>query len=387
MRNYLIKLFLFFIPFLLVFQPYFLEELQYVIIFLRYILIPLFIAFKIKNSSDRKWVLVGFLYFLAIFIFLYNGEEGKPFIIFLNVFSSMCYYTYAYSYIHNINYKLLKYLRYGIDALNLSTISIFILSILGSNKLILFFRDETFLATGYENLFDRFSFGNSIEVPFLITALLYIYIIIYPKKRFFPSVVINLSASFISGSRIIIFISLILFLIEVSKLSLKYRFVLSSFVILLSILYSGIFNIFSESSLLLSTRYIDVSESRSAVERILIFTKFYEQFFIFSLDEFLFGNGFSSSLDFIKYHLGEYRTTETLIVQIFLETGLVGSFIFLSKIISRSFKIFSFSFKGIALFLVLIQLLLFLPVFTFMNLIFLLLGFLHNEYFNKKLSI
>ena len=386
MSNNLIKLILLFAPFLLVFQQFFITEIQYLLITLRYILIPLWIIFNIKKRSHFLWIVIGTVYFLFIFFFSVVNE-GKPYIIFLNVISSICYFIFGSTLILDKKYNLLRFLRYGVDIINVSIIIVYSFAVLKIYDAVSFFRDDTFFVRGYENIYDRFSFGNAIEIPFMITSLLYIVILSRTSKIFLISVTLNLITALISGSRIMIVLALILFVIELSKTGFKYKFGLSFIIVIINIFLIDSFNFLYNSSDLLFARFSDISESGSAIDRLAIFALFFDQLPRMDISAIIFGDGFNSSYNFVKIYIDGFRSPESVLIQLLLETGIIGNLIILPKVLLNSFIFNIFSLKGFTVIIIYIQLLFFLPIFTFMQIIFLLLGFLSNNSLSKTKNI
>lgn len=389
MSKSFIALILFFAPILLVFQQFFITEIQYLLIALRYILIPLWIIFNIKKRSHFLWIVIGTVYFLFILI-LSDGIEGKPYIIFLNVISSICFFIFGSTLILDKKNNLLRFLRYGIDIINTSIIAVYSLALLNIYDAVSFFRDEeTMLLAGYENVYDRFSIGNSIETPFMITSLLYIVILSSrsSSKFLLISVILNLITALISGSRGVVVLALILFVIELSKIGFKYKFGLSFIIVIISIFLIDSFSFLYDSSDLLVARFSDISESGSAIDRLFIFSIFFEQFPRMDIAEIIFGDGFNSSYNFIKNYTGGFRTPESVLIQLLLETGIIGTLIILPRMLFKSFRFNIFSLKGFSVIIIYLQLLFFLPIFTFMQIIFLLLGFISNTSLNKTKSV
>lgn len=382
MSNNLIKLILLFAPFLLVFQQFFITEIQYLLIALRYVLIPLWIIFNIKKRSHFLWTVIATVYFLFILI-ISDGTEGKPYITFLNVISSICYFIFGYTLILDKKYNLLRFLRYGVDIINISIITVYSFAVLKIYDAVSFFRDDTFLLRGYENIYDRFSFGNSIETPFMITSLLYIVILSRTSKFFLISVTLNLITAIISGSRIMIVLALILFITELSKFGFKYKFGLSFIIIIISIFLIDSLNFLYNSSDLLFVRFSDISDSGSAIDRLAIFALFFEHFPIMDISTIIFGDGFNSSYNFVNKYIGGFRTPESVLIQLLLETGIIGTLIILPTVLLKSFRFNIFSLQGFSVIIIYIQLLFFIPIFTFMQIIFLLLGFLSNNSLTK----
>ena len=303
------------------------------------------------------------------------GYGEKPYITFLNIISSICYYIFASSYILNKKYSLLKFLRRGIDLFNFSTLVVYLFTVLNLVDLISFFRDDTWFSTGYSNIYDRFSFGNPIETPFMISMLLFIVMLSNPKKPILFSAMLNLSAAIISGSRLITVIALLIFLHELLKTGFKYKLSLTLLVICFSYFYSDIFNLIFGVELF-SDRISGFEESKSAIERVLILSIFLDAFSRFEIYQILFGNGFNYSYELLSQYFGIERTAESLVIQLITDVGFTGLFLTLYNVIKNSFNYNFLSIQGLLILFLYIQLLFFLPVFTFMQVAFLLLGFI-----------
>lgn len=384
MRKNIQNLLLFFLPFLIVFQPFFLKEIQYILISIKLIIIPVWILFNIKRSSNFIWIFVVIAYFTSNLFFLTDiNSESKPVTIYLNVLSSLLYFVAGCFIVINNKYYNLKYLNYGVNLFNLSTLIIFILYVFDIYDLISFFKQEDFVSSSYENLSDRFSFANAIETPFLISSLLYIVLLSNPQKPLIFSTVINFSTAFISGSRLVLIFALVLVLLEIVRSGFKFkaRQIFITIPIFIVVTYLIILSGYSDYIL---GRFYGAATSASAFERITFFTYFILLFPTFDSLQMLLGDGFGSSFTFVQSFFGKYRSIESSFLQFIYEIGILGSLIILGKIIS-SFSFKRISLKSLSVIIILVQTLFFLPVYNYMPFVYLLLGFLTADS-NKKLT-
>lgn len=385
MRKNIQNLLLFFLPFLIVFQPFFLKEIQYILISIKLIIIPVWILFNIKRSSNFIWIFVVIAYFTSNLFFLTDiNSESKPVTIYLTVLSSLLYFVAGCFIVINNKYYNLKYLNYGVNLFNLSTLIIFILYVFDIYDLISFFKQEDFISSSYENLSDRFSFANAIETPFLISSLLYIVLLSNPQKPLIFSTVINFSTAFISGSRLVLIFALVLVLLEIVRSGFKFkaRQIFITIPIFIVVTYLIILSGYSDYIL---GRFYGAATSASAFERITFYTYFALLFPTFDSLQMLLGDGFGSSFSFVQSFFGKYRSIESSFLQFIYEIGILGSLIMLGKIIS-SFSFKRISLKSLSVIIILVQTLFFLPVYNYMPFVYLLLGFLTADS-NKKLTM
>lgn len=385
MRKNIQNLLLFFLPFLIVFQPFFLKEIQYILISIKLIIIPVWILFNIKRSSNFIWIFVVIAYFTSNLFFLTDiNSESKPVTIYLTVLSSLLYFVAGCFIVINNKYYNLKYLNYGVNLFNLSTLIIFILYVFDIYDLISFFKQEDFISSSYENLSDRFSFANAIETPFLISSLLYIVLLSNPQKPLIFSTVINFSTAFISGSRLVLIFALVLVLLEIVRSGFKFkaRQIFITIPIFIVVTYLIILSGYSDYIL---GRFYGAATSASAFERITFYTYFALLFPTFDSLQMLLGDGFGSSFSFVQSFFGKYRSIESSFLQFIYEIGILGSLIILGKIIS-SFSFKRISLKSLSVIIILVQTLFFLPVYNYMPFVYLLLGFLTADS-NKKLTM
>jgi hypothetical protein len=367
-----ISVFLFIFPLLIGFQPYLPELAQEIFIVVRYILIPIIIIYYIKKYNYILWLSILFIYLTIALIYSTNRDSIFIFITYLNLLSSYIYYLFGLLILKNLSSKsIFRFLTYGVSIFNIITLGAYILVVAGIIDISYVF--NTVDVFGRYTL-ERFSFGNSIELPFAITSLLMISLLMQDRnKSFFAPVLLNLLVTMISGSRILFLLALVLLINEFLKLGKqkRVRFVLVILVILFIIpLFE---EYFSDSYDLLIERY-SYFEFGSSEDRSSIYKTVFELWSSGNIGSILFGNGITSSSSFMLQNIGSYRSMESLILQLIFEIGIVGVCLYISLFF---YNLRSYFFRGtfrIASFLVIIQLLFFLPIFTFMQIPFLLIG-------------
>ena len=115
----------------------------------------------------------------------------------------------------------------------------------------------------------------------------------------------------------------------------------------------------------------------SAEERSLLLLLVVNGSAVFDTWWLLFGGGYGSSFAFFSERY-TFHSTESVLLQIFMETGLVGLSLFLSLYLEYFRKI-TLNISGIIKFLILIQLFFFLPIFTYMSIVFFQIGLSMNR--------
>ena len=86
------------------------------------------------------------------------------------------------------------------------------------------------------------------------------------------------------------------------------------------------------------------------------------------------GSGLTSSLDLIKSYTGEYRTIESVLIQILYELGILGTLLFFANLVIGKKKLYFPVIFDLVIILMYVQMFLFLPIFSFMPFVFLLFG-------------
>ena len=88
----------------------------------------------------------------------------------------------------------------------------------------------------------------------------------------------------------------------------------------------------------------------------------------------LIGNGLTSSASLMQQVTGEYRSIESLFLQLMYEIGLIGLTVFLFSIAKNIKNIFKIIPKDVVSLLILAQILFLIPVFNYLPYIFFSLG-------------
>lgn len=165
---------------------------------------------------------------------------------------------------------------------------------------------------------NRFSLGNAIEMPFMLTALLYAGVVHgrRPTGHAFPAA-LNLVAAVISQSRIVILMALLLLLREL----LRSR--PSTWLAILALGTSLIAASWEKVSALGESILLRLSgeDFGSTDDRAFLFGHV-----IAAIDprHLLFGDGLTSAASLLERSIGEYRTVEAIVLQLPYEIGLIG---------------------------------------------------------------
>jgi hypothetical protein len=230
----------------------------------------------------------------------------------------------------------------------------------------------------------RFSIGNPIEIPLFVTSLLYASIkLLPPSQTHLTSATINFAVTLISQSRIMVIIALLIVVRELMKSNFKIK-VFALTILVISLPYLA--TLFGEEFL----SYIDRlsgNDAGSADDRAFLFQIFFNNL---NLVNIFTGNGITSSLDLIKQYTGDYRTIESVLVQLLYEIGIIGSTIFAINVFFDKKKVYIPIFWDFIVFLTFIQMFLFLPIFTLMPFVFFMFGVCTKPYeldFKKKITV
>lgn len=341
-------------------EIHFPKEFQLLIVGLRYILLPIFFAVKIK-----KW---SFKYFLALFYFslvtLWSINNGyKPLILAMNLVASILYFLYAMT-LDVVKFRSLgDGIQYGLGFLSVITIVIYVFKldyILGI--------DCHSHRTGllYDSKWDRYSLGNAIELSFMFVAM---YLTSVKLRGHNPLLVfVMFLVCIISGSRLMILISSIITLQVFAKATTSRRL---KFALTVAAMGSYVITYFQNSFLLVIERFSAWSEG-SAEERSKLVDFVFDSRFLSRNDVLFFGDGYGSSYMFFS-NVFRVHSTESVLLQILMETGIVGLILFIS-LFSGYLKKIRIGMSGLIETLILIQLMFFLPIFTYLTLIFFYIG-------------
>ena len=219
---------------------------------------------------------------------------------------------------------------------------------------------------------ERYSLGNAIEFSFFLVSGYLISEKLAGMSLFHSLLVLLVCV--ISGSRLLILISLIVSLRVFIRLTLKTKLYVGVTLLVLVLLSS---QSLSAPFDLVFDRFDSWSHG-SAEERSLLLLLVVNGSAVFDSLWLLFGDGYGSSFAFFSERYITH-SAESIFLQIFMETGLVGLFLFLSLFLDYFRKI-SLNISGIIKLLILIQLFLFLPIFTYMSIVFFQIGLYMNRF-------
>jgi len=370
-KEFLVSLCLFSIPFLIGFQPFLPRILELIVILLKLILIPLYIFFSTKNKYKNIWFLLNLLIIIisTVFVKVYDINDFKLYV--LSILVSILYFNWGSLIAKTQKGEKYIWLFYGVIFFNLCSLLIYFLISIGVINIFTLYskinREDDI------DLF-RFALGNAIELPFTISCLLFIALVLMgnTKRNLIFATALNLLMALISQSRVVVLIALFLFISEFSKLRLLDKIKFSAFTILLGIIFFA--TQFSEIINSLSER-IAGNDSGSQNERIFLLNSFKNNFSSYKI---FFGNGPTESSYLVKKITGGYRSIESVFLQLSFDFGLVGLFLFFAPILILNTKYLFHGKYQIALLLVFIQILFFLPVYTSMITVFFLFGVCSN---------
>ena len=375
------KLVLLLAPLLIGLQSFLPKNIETILIYLKFIVLPIVFIYFVKTKKNILWFYLVTMYLIILSIINFNIKFEIFQLVFLSIFSSIPYYLIG-KFLVNSNYNLsnFKYLIYGVNLFNITTLLILILITFGYLELSYFFEIVNRIGIG-DTTTARFALGNAIEIPFVMTCILFGGIILSKKKdnnlSFIYSTFLNLSISVISQSRIVIIISLILFVYELFSIG-KYKKII--FALLLLPVFYYIFPLSDDIIFTSTIERFSGNDSGSKNERLILLNIVLDNFWG---NNFLFGNGLTSSTLLIKEVYGIYRTVEVFILEILFEIGIIGFFLIVFPIIkSNLYSLLKGNYR-LALLFVYVQLFFFLPISPAMIFAFFLFGVSSN---NRKFS-
>lgn len=322
------------IPILITFSPVFPDIIRSIIIIFWMIFLPFFF-FKITSIQNLM------LFLLSIFIISvhsYNAILSYPdisitYLIPLVLFSYICLSSFRYD--KSAAQNLAIGLFFGAAAVNLVTLLIFSFIIAGYIDIIeVFSIFDRSVDTGVW----RFSLGNAIEVPFLLTMCTVICYEQAKRYRFISMVcvLLNLIVALISQSRGVTLICIFHLLIY-----LRYIFFLAMPALLLFFIISNeiVLTIITETFDSLVLRFSGEDYGSASMRELM----FVEVITNISSSSLLFGSGALSSSVLMLNVVGKLMTVEAAILQLVYEFGLIGSIIILSgfilNIIRQAYKL------------------------------------------------
>jgi hypothetical protein len=204
---------LFGLPFFIGMQPFFPDFLQSIFVNARLIVLPILIVFRFYREFNIVVLMLFICYLIFLRFFTTPSSESDFSLILFSLLSSIAFFKFGH-YLKNKKdgNELFIFLVYGITFFNISTLGIYYLISMGAIDI------ETFFELTQKQLSEgvfRFSIGNPIELPLTISSLLYASLLLLPnrKPQLFASG-LNLIIVFISQSRIVVIIALLIFIGE-----------------------------------------------------------------------------------------------------------------------------------------------------------------------------
>lgn len=327
---------------------------------------PLIILFYCNNSRNILWVALIILYMIILSVIFPPKYFDDFKLNFLSITASLSFYILG----KKLTYRLadnsdFNFLAYGVNIFNIISLILYILIYLGLIDISVVY--EVIFREDEADIF-RFSLGNAIEMPFTMTCLLFSSIVLNRgSQSFIFSTFLNLLLAFISQSRIVVLMAFVLFMYEFFNMELRYRTLTGILIfILLLCLSTELSDLFNS----ILDRFLG-NDAGSKEERTMLFYLFDKGL---GFQEFIIGSGLSGS-SVLRYNLTRvYGSIESVFFQLLYELGFfVTSFIFIPILKSNWNMVLGGRYR-IALVLVYIQLLFFLPVFTSMIACFFLFG-------------
>ena len=223
---------------------------------------------------------------------------------------------------------------------------------------------------------DRFSLGNAIEVPFVMTALLYAATRSAKERRIHVlPVLLNLVTAIMSQSRVVLLAALFVFLDQWVKASRRLK--AFSFIAILGVLALSWEKILD--TLLSVVDRFGGNDYGSGEDRAILIRMVMQGVQVVGL--FL-GKGLTGGAALLEQNTGTYRTVESALVALLFELGLVGCGLLLVTLVVGRRRLALFS-PGVrpAVWLLWVELLLFMPIFPLFPLVMFALGALavHRE--------
>lgn len=358
------------IPLLIGFQPYTPRFIEVLIIIIRLILGPLLVILYLRSNSNFNWIIIltAYLVISSLIFFPPFFDDFK--LMFLNITASVAFFMLG-RHIVNSDESILKfrYLAYGVNLFNIISLIVYFLV---SVDMLNIKEVYSLINRPSDINLSRFALGNAIELPFGMTCFLFSAIVISDRKEpFIFSTTLNLILALISQSRVVIIIAFILFFYEFMKCNWKTK---AFFVFLLLCMIPFVIDTFQPilNSIIERLKGNDFNSGQNRIYYLKTVLK------NFDLGGLFFGHGVTSSSVLMKEILGQYKSVESVLLQLIYDIGLIG---FLVLFLPVFFYDFNHLLKGkyrLALIFVYIQLLLFLPVNGYMPFTFFLFGVCSN---------
>jgi hypothetical protein len=332
--NFLVLPFLIF-PLILGAQNLLGQTFHVFFIYLRLIFIPLLVLFMLKRTKQNLYMAA-----LTAMIFLtsysYNPNYYGFFISFFSIISLIIMFSFGVEIGNKSeNHSCWLWLRLGVLVLNIFTFLIFFLI---KTQVI----DESIIADLIDknNDYDqgfllRFSLGNSIELPFLMTMALYLSLMKSSSNCVRGlSLTLNLFTSILSGSRLVIIMNLLIFLREYfDSKTLRFKNMITLLTLILGWILVDPGGIMSQF-LLIQARFLgyDGGSLADRFSYLIVSLDYIENLYYMIL-----GHGLNESTQLIYRVFNEKRSTESVLLQIIFDLGVIGVFLIFKSL--KPFKV------------------------------------------------
>ncbi len=361
----ILSVFLFVLPLMIGFQTFLPKGLQVSFIYMRMLVLPL-LFFVLLYKNINLYVIFLFILYAFFVSFIEPPDDSRYFfLVFLSLVASIFYFKmgrYAIDYYDGL--MSVKYLAYGVNLFNFLTIVLYFLLADGYIDKGLFFE---MARKNSLNMF-RFSVGNPIEIPFVMSSLLLSSMILLRDKMILlQSSFLNLCVTVISESRLLVIIAVLMFLYQFIKSRPKDIIITFFFVVCVYILMG------QEYGYMLSS-YFDRLSLKTDYSVYLRESFFWIVFQDMRLIDLIGGSGLTSSLDLVKGFLGYSATVESVSLQLIYEVGVIGLVLFFVSVYidKKKYSIFGPAYLIVILYYV--QMFVLLPIFTLMPFCFFLFG-------------
>lgn len=348
------------VPALAIFQPLLPSAVENSVLYLRLIGAPVLVAVLLRRS-----LYVPALALLAALILLtgYRGltEQPRDFaLVNVSLFGSLIAFrlgAFAASTLRDLS-RIWRSLIIGVSLVNAATLLIYALALQGVIDL------EVLLTLTQKEVdlgLSRFSLGNAIEVPFIVTALLYAGIRCGPANRtHLVAATLNMATAVVSESRIVFVIAALILLRELARGSWRTLLVLAVVLVIGGVLVgdagSELVSPIADS---LSARFAGEDYGSGDDRAWLV------GFVLSSIEplQLLFGGGVTAGARLLLETTGQYRTVESALLQALFEVGVIGIGLMLAAMLfDARGRMTRLNRPSLALALLWIQALFFLPV-------------------------
>lgn len=346
-------------PVLVAAQPLLPDAIQPLVIFGRLVVAPLVILILLRRAFHWPTLLL-ILELILLTGYVSIEERGNHFaLVALSLLGSIVGFRFGTELVkQRYAQSVWHYLILGVTIVNLVTITIYasaLLELIDIQPLLeVTQRDEAFGIS-------RFSLGNAIEMPYVLTALLYAGVrSADPDRSYLPVTIVNLVTALLSESRIVVVVAALIVARQLIRSRLPTQ--LATVVLLLSLATWGwIFVEPTISSLLL--RY-GGEDFGSRKDREFLLSLVLGNIGPLSL---IVGGGLTSSAQLMYETTGVYRSVESVALQLLFEVGVLGVALIAATLLAgRDLHQRVGLRPSVIAWLLWIQLLLFLPIFTLM---------------------